>query len=363
MTPVDTFLHSVRGAFSPSPTGEAGWLWAAFGLAVLLAILGQRWWAIRARGRAAKMAFARLLAERRLSAAEGRLLERLGKLASVAPVLVATHLDVFERATGRELATHTPTTASGTHEVTSAASDDVFAHVHRLRRALGFHVVPEHLPMLTTRELVPGTPVEVTGFLGEVIEVNEAWFAVIAAPDTTFVTGAPDKPTRLTFTRDARYAARCFPLSAEPARAPRKLVLRHDEHPERHQLRAAVRVNAPGTVRLSRRPGEAATGNGAGPEQADAYAASGSLVDISIGGLAVAWPGPLSVGASPHVTVEWNAEVYQDLPAVILRCDARPGGRFLVRLEFRGLPAAEEARLAAAVARHSARPEESSRGA
>jgi len=362
MTPVDTFLHSVRGAFSPSPTGEAGWLWAAFGLAVLLAILGQRWWASRARGRAAKTAFARLLAERRLSAADGRLLERLGKLASVTPALVATHLDVFEGATARELATQTPTTASGTNEATSASPGDVFAHVHRLRRALGFHVVPEHLPVLTTRELVPGTPVEVMGFAGEVIEVNEAWFAVIAAPDTTFVPGAPDKPARLTFTRDARYAARCLPLSAEPARAPRKLVLRHDEHPERHQLRAAVRVNAPGIVRLSRRAGEAATGNGA-PEQADPYAASGSLVDISIGGLAVAWPGPLSVGASPHVTVEWNAEVYQDLPAVILRCDARPGGRFLVRLEFRGLPAAEEARLAAAVARHSARPEESSGGA
>jgi hypothetical protein len=209
-------------------------------------------------------------------------------------------------------------------------------------------VVPEHLPLLTTRELVPGMHVEVTGIAGEVLEVNEAWFIVVAAANATFVSTAAGAKARLTFTRDARFVARCAWLHAEPAGGPRKLVFRHDEHPERQQLRATVRVNAAGKVELSGRP----------TDEAGAPRISGSLLDISLGGLAMTSPVALAVGSSPYVAIEWDGELYGDLPAFILRCEARPGGSFLARLEFRGLGAAQEGRLSAAIARHSARVDE-----
>ena len=73
MTPVDTFLRSVRGAFQPG-NGISPWSWAAVALSVPLLALSSRWWNRRVRERAAEAAFAARLVERRLSAADGRLL-------------------------------------------------------------------------------------------------------------------------------------------------------------------------------------------------------------------------------------------------------------------------------------------------
>jgi len=355
MTPVDSFLHSVRGAFTPSQ--DTAWIWVLFvaGVAALvpaIVLLG-RWRARRLLGRADQAAFAGFAAEKRLSVEQMRLLTQLAAGLGASPVAVGASLDLFERATAQALGAETATAASGVSRGgEGSGADDLFTRLHTLRRALGFHVVPDHLPLSTTRELVPGTHVAVSATAGEVIETNEAWFAVIAAPDTTFATGAPGTSVRITFTRDARYIARCAVLAAEPPHAPRKLLFRHDEKPERHQLRAAVRVNAHGGVQLVPRPTVG--------DPADQLTLAAELIDISVGGMAVTAPRAVRPGTTLYAAIAWDGELYRELPVVVLRCDDKLGGHFLLRFEFRGLPATEEGRLAAAIARHSARVEQKS---
>lgn len=346
MTPVDTFLHSVRGAFTPSH--DTAWIWAAILAAVTTVVLLGRWRAGLLRNRAGAAAFAAFVADKRLSGEQTRLLTELGARSRVSALAVGTNLDLFERATAQALAGELPTPASGIPRAERDGAEDVFTRLHQLRRALGFHVVPDHLALLTTRELVPGTHVAVGAAGGEVMEVNEAWFGVIAGPDTTFAPCAPGAAMRINFTRDARYIARCAVLAADPAHAPRKLLLRHDEKPERHQLRAAVRVNAQGPVQLIPAGAAAPAGGERPPIEAE-------LVDISVGGLAATATQAVRPGTALHVVITWEGELYRDLPAALLRCEEKLGGRFLVRLQFRGLPAQEESRLAAAIARHTAR--------
>lgn len=347
MTPVDSFLHSVRGAFTPSY--DTTWIWAVVLSAAATVIVLGRWRARRLRGRAGAAEFAAFVGDKRLSGEQTRLLTKLAGGIGAPPLAVGSALDLFERATALALGAETPTGASGIPRLERDGADDVFTRVHALRRALGFHVVPDHLPLSTTRELVPGTHVAVGAAGGEVMEVNEAWFGVLASLDTTFGASAPGTVLRITFTRDARYIARCPLLVADPPHAPRKLLFRHDEKPERHQLRAAVRVNAQGAVQLVPHPGPAQ------PADGDSAPVLAELIDISVGGLAATASRAVRAGSAVHVALTWDGEFYRELPAAVLRCDAKPGGRFLVRLEFRGLPAPEESRLAAAIARHSAR--------
>jgi len=354
MTPVDSFLHSVRGAFTPSY--DTAWIGAALVAAVATLVVLGRWRARLVERRAGTAAFAAFVAEKRLAGAQTRLLAQLGAAAGAPPLVIGSNLDAFERATAQLLASETPTAASGVARSERDGADDVFSRVHELRRALGFHVVPDHLALSTTRELVPGTHVAVGVAGGEVMEVNEAWFGVIAGPDTTFPAAAPGAALRITFTRDARYNVRCPVLAADPPHAPRKLLLRHDEKPERHQLRATVRVSAQGTAQLVPRTGRTGEALGDGGEATgDGQATAAELIDISVGGLAATATQAISPGTAVHVAITWDGEVYRELPAAVLRCDAKLGGRFLLRLEFRGLPAQEESRLAAAIARHSAR--------
>jgi hypothetical protein len=60
------------------------------------------------------------------------------------------------------------------------------------------------------------------------------------------------------------------------------------------------------------------------------------------------------MGQALHVSITWAGETYRDLPAAVLRCDARGAG-FHVRLAFHGLSAEDDTRLFAAIARHSGR--------
>ena len=348
MSPVDSFLHSVRGAFAPSY--DTAWIGAVIVAAVTTGILLGRWRARLLRRRADVASFAAFVSEKRLSGAQSRLLAQLGARIGLPPLEVGAHLDAFERATAQMLASETPTPASGMVRSERDGGDDVFARLHALRRALGFHVVPDHLALSTTRQLVPGTHLAVGAAGGEVMEVNEAWFGVIAGPDTTFPTGGPGGTLRITFTRDARYIIRCAVLAADPPHAPRKLFLRHDEKPERHQLRAAVRVTAQGTVHLTSR-----LGGEPEPTVGESKSVAAELIDISVGGLAATASQPVKPGTALHVAITWDGDVYAELPAAVRGCQEKPGGRFIIRLEFRGLPAQEESRLAAAIARHSAR--------
>jgi hypothetical protein len=346
MKPVDEFLRSVRRAFRPEDDGGGtGWVWALAAVGLLAALLVLRRLRLQRRTRrSAAAAFAKVMSEHNIGAADEQLIRRMAARAGVEPTRVATQPELFEVATAAVLAAVPAPAVDG-------ADEGPFAQVGRLRLGLGFHVVPHHVPLVTTRQLVSGQRVEMGAVPGEVAEVNEAWFTVNAMAGGAFVTGAVGQKVRVAFTRgsEARYTAQCTVAAAEPLRAPRRLTLRHDEKLERVQLRSAVRVPARGAVELRSR-----TAAAIGAASGDPGAARGELVDLSLGGLALSTETLLPVGASLYATFEWEGAEYRDLPASVIACAPRPRGLHLARLEFHGLPAGEEDRLAAAIARRSA---------
>lgn len=346
MKPVDAFLHSVRTAFRAEDGADgAVWAWAVLAVSVLAAVLIiTRMRAQRQARRAGEAAFARLAADKNLTATDQALIQRLAARAAAEPLVVGTHLDVFERATAALL-------GAAAAPAAGAPVEGLFAEVARLRRTLGFHVLPEQFPLLSTRELVSGVRVDVGGVAGMVGEVNEAWFDVECSAEAVF-SAAVDQTVRVAFVRggEARYVARCAVAAAIPAHAPRQLFLRHDERPERTQKRNAVRVTVRGEIHLRARPAEASPTEG----MRDEGVTHGELVDLSIGGMAIAVESKLAVGTSLRASFDWEGNAYADLPVVVLQCEARSRNVHIARLQFRGLGVADENRLAAAIARRSA---------
>lgn len=346
MKPVDAFLHSVRTAFRAEDGGDGvGWAWAILAVAVVgLGLVVARMRAQRRTRQAGQAAFARLAAEKKLSTADEALIGRLAARVAAAPQVVGTHLDVFERATAALL-------GAALAPAAGAPVEGLFAEVGRLRRTLGFHVLPEQFPLLTTRELVSGVRVDVGGVAAMVGEVNEAWFDVECSAEGVF-SASVDQTVRVAFVRggEARYVARCAVAAGIPAHAPRQLILRHDERPERTQKRNAVRVTVRGEIHLRPRPVEA----GASEEARDEGVTHGELVDLSIGGMAIAVESKLAVGTALRASFDWEGSTYADLPVVVLQCEARSRNVHVARLQFRGLGVADENRLAAAIARRSA---------
>lgn len=362
MRPVDEFLRSVRTAFRPDDDATGtGWLWllAVVVLLALLLVLGR----IRGRRQANRLnadALSNLIAARNLGGADERLIVRMAERVGLAPVLVATQVDAFERATAAELAAASPTVANAPASTLAPSStmpsgaEGLAAHLGRLRRTLGFHVLPDHLALLTTRQLSSGQRVQIAAVEGMVTEVDEAVFVVEAVAGGAFTAGTAGQTVQVAFARgsEARYLAHCPVIEAQPVRAPQRLTLSHDEKPERLQLRNAVRVAAQGTIELRPRTALAV------PAGADGPVTRGELVDLSVGGLALSTEVRLPVSAALHASFDWEGGEYRDLPVWVIECVPRLRGRFLARLEFRGLPAIEEARLAAAVARRSAHSHE-----
>lgn len=348
MKPVDEFLRSVRLAFRPEDEDIGyGWVWAllAIGSLVLLLVLRRARAGRRVR-RVAADAFANVMANRKLGADDEKLLRRMAARTGVEPMLVATQAEAFETATAAELAAAPP-------PALNAPADDlgVFAQVGRLRHSLGFQVVPAHLPLVTTRQLASGQRVEVGAMQGEVTDVSEAWFTVDVRAGGAFGNTTAGQEVRLAFARgsEARYSARCAVAQAEPSRAPRRLTLRHDEKLERVQLRSAVRVPAHGAIELRARTGAVPP-----PDSGDAGTVRGELMDLSVGGIALSTETRLPKGASFHASFVWEGNEYRDLPVWVVACTPRSRTIHLVRLEFRGLPAGDEDRLAAAIAHRSA---------
>src|SRR4051812_10111865 len=124
MTPVDSFLHSVRGAFAPSY--DTAWIWAALVATVSTLIVLGRWRAGLMRRRAGTAAFAAFAAEKGLGTEQTRLLAQLGTGIGAAPLAIGTSLDAFERATAHLLASETPTPASGIARPERDGAEDVF---------------------------------------------------------------------------------------------------------------------------------------------------------------------------------------------------------------------------------------------
>jgi hypothetical protein len=263
--------------------------------------------------------------------------------------VIGSRVEAFEKATAIALQDQTPTLL--------VRENDFFSRVHNLRHVLGFANLPDHFPLLTTRELLPGTTVELRGAPASITEVTEAYWSINSPTDLPVGAGAVVEGVVIR-AHEARYILTCRLLAAKPFDQGRVLVLGHDEAPARAQLREFVRVDAQGTVHFHPvpLPGTPPPAKGAAAETI------GSLVDVSLGGMALHVASTWPEGTPVVVGFDFGGEVFQGIGAVVLDCRAvapsEPDAavRQLLRLTFRHFSAGDEQRLAAAITAHTARP-------
>jgi hypothetical protein len=335
------FFRSVAGAFAANGPRGPGAIAVLLLVGVVAGIvLGG---AVR-RLRARRHALDAFLARHDLGAEDLALVRALARDAGAAPLDVLTHLDLFERSTGRALAA-----------APAGGPRDPATRIARIRHAVGFDRLPAHTPLLSTRELSPGTALQLEGGApcrGVVAGVDERTLRLEL--DGPLALGAGDElQLGVVHAREARYGVRGRVVWARPAPLDTTHVgLTHDEAPSRVQRREHVRVSGDGTATLRplRWPGVAPARPRGPPRPVVAR-----LLDVSAGGLRVTATEPLPVGLLLEAAFALGGERFEALPAVVLSSAAAPGGVRELHLELSGAPEVERARLAAAVARAEAR--------
>ncbi|HVO18210.1 MAG TPA: PilZ domain-containing protein [Anaeromyxobacter sp.] len=327
---VQEFFRSLSDAFGrghrAAPAVELAILClVALGVALQLASLARRGW--RRRSRLRQLAIRHGIGGPDLDFAAG-----MARLEGVSPVALLTRLDVFERATARALSERPGPLAEPAERI------------RRLRRALGFDRLPPHTPLLTTRELSPGTAVEVGPAHGQVLEVGEAALWLRLGP--TAPTPAPGEELilALAHAREARYELRCRVQAVRAGPDGPEIELSHDEAPRRVQLREYARAAARGAIALHPVP--------PWPVHADLRVdVVARLEDVSGGGAMVRSRAALPVGLLLHATFALPNVRFERLPAVVLASEPQRDGSCRARLEWGRLAEAERSRLVAAVMR------------
>jgi hypothetical protein len=397
MRPVDQFLSSVREVFARNRTTD----WtevAALLLGVVVVAIALGVWRTRRHARLEASRQVKAVAAR--SGLQARDLDYLRRIASdshLSLLEVMTRLPTFERATAAALASKVPPLRP--------ADGSGYEHVRYLRKALGFSPLPAHHWLVSTRELVAGDRVNISGRPGRVVEVNEASFAVELPGATPFDVGVVGT---LAIARpdDSRYLARVRTLGVMeivpdgesgapgpadrgpqggPVRAvnpdperQRRYFFAHDERPDRRQDREYVRVRVSGDITLRIVEG---AGQGGAPQDSPTSdqalagtspALVGTLIDVSAGGLSLKLVrdgnGPLvSLGDWKHVKVlcafhlrdgQHRQHRFEGLEAVVATVEAlRPAGQgFHLGLAFTSVSDSERDRLSAAVAAEQRAP-------
>jgi hypothetical protein len=327
---VEEFFRSLSDAFArgrgAAPAVELAILClVGLGVALQLASLARRAWGRRTRLR-------ELAARHGIAAPDLAFAAGLARLERVPPLALLTRLDLFERATARALADRPGPDAEPAQRI------------GRLRRALGFDRLPPHTPLLTSRELSPGTALELGTGQGQVLEVSEAalW---VRLPRSATPPAPGEEPTlALAHAREARYELRCRVLAVNAAPDGPELQLAHDEAPRRVQLREYARAAARGAVALHPVP--------PWPVHADLRIdVVARLLDVSGGGALVRSRAALPVGLLLQATFTLGSARFERLPAVVLACQPQADGSSQARLEWGRLAEAERSRLVAAVMR------------
>jgi c-di-GMP-binding flagellar brake protein YcgR len=327
---VEEFLRGLAGSFARNraalPAVELTLLaLVALGVLLQLGAMAGRWWGRRTR-------LHRLARQLGISGPDLAFAQGLARKVQAAPLAFLTRLDLFERATAQALAGGGPGGA------------EVAEPVRRLRRALGFDRLPAHTPLLTSRELAPGTAVEVGLVHGQAFDVDETRFSV-RLREAVGLRPGQEAMLALIHAREARYELRCRVLESLGAGEDGSvLVLAHDEEPRRVQQREYARVPVRGAVALQPlapwplHPGV----------RLDVVA---RLLDVSGGGALIASREPLPVGLLAQATFTLGGVRFEKLQAVVVSSEALPDGQCRVRLEWRKLREAARDRLVSVVMR------------
>lgn len=330
---MDEFFHSVAGAFEENRRGSVELLQVAL-LLLIGAFVALQLSSLWRRAQARRSQLRRFAFDHGLTTADLAYASALAGLAGVETMALLGQLDVFERTTARALGVSPALSVPG--------EPDPGARIARLRRALGFDRLPPFTPLLTTRELSPGTSVEVEGRPGTTFDVREDHFCVEVGGPVGLSPGMTSTLT-LVHAREARYALRCRLLDTRASHTgERHLVFAHDEAPARIQLREYVRVHAKGPVVLH--PLEPAAA-----QHELAENVRGELIDVSAGGALVSSRTWLPVGLLATASFALLDNGFMGLRAVVLSVARAPNGNCLAHLEFSGLGEAERARLVGAV--------------
>lgn len=353
MSAFDEFFAAAREAFGRNRDVDWPTVGLVLGAAILVAVVlaaGVRRW--RTRRRVASEVAA-LAAAGDLDGDDLDLLRQSARAAGLPLLEVMTSLAPFEHATAEALSAETA--------VPRPTAGSEFERVRRLRKALGFATLSPHLWLLTTRELAVGDSLALGEAVGQVVEANEAAFAVDLPAG-----GLPTVGTVATLTihrpADARYLARVRVLAVEALARPgegaapphsdlRRVFFAHDEQPRRQQQREHVRVPVHGTVAVT--IADPGPGGRAAPRS---MRVTGTLVDVSVGGLALDLPAsadnPVRRGARIRCSfIVGEGQSFQDLGALVVA--AIPGtiaGTQHLRASFTGLNQKQQDALAAAVA-------------
>jgi len=338
---VDDFFRSVSGAFLRNRGEWPGAVATALLLAALVVVLVALQ-SLRAR-RMRRSRLAALAARHGLEGQDLDLAHRLAALSGRQPADVLAHLDVFERSTARALAVRSPP-AAGAGGGGAAGEADAADRIRRLRHLLGFDRLPPHAPLLSSRELAPGTAIHVEESAGQVSSVDEHAFTVEVAAPAPAATGGT-VTLALVHAREARYRLRCpvlkirSPAGGAPVAA---MVLGHDEAPERLQSREYARAAVKVDVAL--RPLVP------WPTHPPLRRVTATTVDLSAGGALVASRTPLPVGVLLAASFAVGGERFEAVRTVVLATDPDPEGS-RTHLEFGPMTEAERDRLVAAVER------------
>jgi len=332
-------LRSIARSFAQNREAVPAFLRSLLVLLGLL-VLAQLALAVRRRLRR-RTDFQQEAARHGLPEPDVALVQELARRIEADPIDLLSHLGLFERATALALADGR---RGGAHALPPG---ELPLRLRQLRRALGFDRLPPYAPLLSTRELMPGTAVELAGQDGQTLDVGEDAFSVELGEPATLAEGMV-VPLSLTHAREARYALRCRLLVAGPHAAGRwRLTFAHDEAPLRVQQREYLRVPASGPMAL--RPVAAWPGRPGSPPAGRELRAQ--LVDVSGGGALVTSAEPLPVGLLAGTSFLVGDAAFGNVRAVVLASERGPDGRWRAHLEFSHLGEAEQARLVAAVER------------
>jgi hypothetical protein len=381
MRPVDQFFASVREVFARNRSTDFTQVGAVL-LAVILVTVAVGFWVAKRRARLETSRQLAGVANRAgLSAADLAYLRRIAQAANLTLLEVMTRLPSFERATAEALLVKVPPLRP--------IEGSGYERVRYLRKALGFSPLPAHHWLISTRELIAGDRVTVSGHPGRVSEVNEASFAVDLPAATPVALGGLGAVGTLAIARpdDSRYLARVRGLGVDPPGVPdggRRFFFAHDERPQRQQDRAYVRVRVSATVTLrvlggvdaagtaeDARPGTGPGALGAPGSDAPAETLTGTMVDVSAGGLSMKL-GPregeaplarMDMGDWRHSRVLCSFELrdgqrFENLAGVVATVEnLRTAGQGIrLRLAFSGLTESQRDRLSAAVAAEQRAP-------
>jgi hypothetical protein len=343
MSSTQELFQSLRTAFG----ADAGppWLPILAVMAVLagVAVVAGRAWSRRSARRQMLADANQAGTDKGLGAADVTFAIDLGDRAGIAPVDVMMQLSAFERASARELALQ----ATNPHPRREASA----TRIAKLRRALGFDVLPPDHWMSTTRELKPGDALHAGAIVLDVITVTESEITLEFNAAHVKTLGPGPWELELIRPHDARYTVRCRVINAFAAEEPgrHRVILGHDEDPRRVQQREYVRV------RVSRPMSYVALDAADVPPRPVA----GQIVDISAGGMAFQAARPQPLGALHRCSFDiGDGMAFKDLATRVIDSVPMRGGQgHHVRVAFTALSRADRDRLSAAVAWHEQQSE------